>query len=130
MDASNLSMGRSPHSNPFDYEEGHVDNDNLMDPFDGDASDTTPLMDGNNKQSDSTKKPTSAASFFNMVFSAAGLLSDGYQSGVLSFINLALGKIYGRTVFNDAVSSRLSYAMFVGCVVGQLVRGRGTVNQI
>ncbi|KAI8335474.1 major facilitator superfamily domain-containing protein [Chlamydoabsidia padenii] len=77
-------------------------------------------MDGNDKKSNSNKRTTSAASFFNMVFSAAGLLSDGYQSGVLSFINLALGKIYGPTIFNTTVSSRLSYAMFVGCVVGQL----------
>ncbi|KAI8100186.1 major facilitator superfamily domain-containing protein [Halteromyces radiatus] len=66
------------------------------------------------------KKKTRTASFFNVVFSGFALLSDGYQSGIISFINLVLGKIYGDTIFNDTVSSRLSYSMFVGCVVGQL----------
>lgn len=66
-------------------------------------------------------KKSKTASFFNVVFSGFALLSDGYQSGCISFINLVLAQIYGTAVFNDTVSSRLSYSMFVGCVVGQLV---------
>lgn len=67
-------------------------------------------------------KKSRTTEFFNVVFSGFALLSDGYQSGSISFVNLALGKIYGNVIFNDTVSSRLSYAMFVGSVVGQLVR--------
>ncbi|KAI8983938.1 major facilitator superfamily domain-containing protein [Mycotypha africana] len=65
------------------------------------------------------KKPR-AASFFNVLFSGFALLSDGYQSGVISFVNLFLGKIYGDSIFNADMKSRLSYAMFVGAIVGQL----------
>ncbi|KAI9478295.1 MAG: major facilitator superfamily domain-containing protein [Benjaminiella poitrasii] len=66
------------------------------------------------------KKKGRTASFFNVVFSGFALLSDGYQSGVISFVNLFLGKIYGSDVFNTDMKSRLSYAMFVGAIVGQL----------
>lgn len=69
-----------------------------------------------------TKKSTT--SYFNVLFSGFALLSDGYQSGVISFVNLFLGKIYGTDVFNTDMKSRLSYAMFVGAIIGQL----GTVQ--
>ncbi|KAI8148849.1 major facilitator superfamily domain-containing protein [Fennellomyces sp. T-0311] len=65
-----------------------------------------------------TKKRT--ASYFNVIFSGFALLSDGYQSGVISFINLLMTEIYGTTIFNADMSSRLSYALFVGAIVGQL----------
>ncbi|KAI9490886.1 major facilitator superfamily domain-containing protein [Zychaea mexicana] len=66
----------------------------------------------------SKKKKT--ASYFNVIFSGFALLSDGYQSGVISFINLLMTEIYGTEIFNDTMSSRLSYALFVGAIVGQL----------
>jgi hypothetical protein len=65
-------------------------------------------------------KKSKTASYFNVLFSGFALLSDGYQSGVISFVNLFLGKIYGPDVFNADMKSRLSYAMFVGAIVGQL----------
>ncbi|ORX53642.1 MFS general substrate transporter [Hesseltinella vesiculosa] len=69
---------------------------------------------------DSTQPKSKTASFFNVLFAGFALMSDGYQSGVISFINLVLSQIYGTEVFNSDMSSRLSYSMFVGCVVGQL----------
>ncbi|KAI8059106.1 major facilitator superfamily domain-containing protein [Gongronella butleri] len=66
------------------------------------------------------KQPSRTASFFNVVFAGFALLSDGYQSGIISFINLVLAQIYGTEIFNATMSSRLSYSMFVGCVIGQL----------
>ncbi|KAI7906055.1 major facilitator superfamily domain-containing protein [Cokeromyces recurvatus] len=66
------------------------------------------------------KKKGRTASYFNVLFSGFALLSDGYQSGVISFVNLFLTKIYGTDVFNASMKSRLSYAMFVGAIVGQL----------
>ncbi|KAG1296093.1 hypothetical protein G6F66_003763 [Rhizopus arrhizus] len=65
-------------------------------------------------------KRTRSTSYFNVLFSGFALLSDGYQSGVISFVNLFLGKIYGPDVFNATMKSRLSYSMFVGAIVGQL----------
>jgi hypothetical protein len=65
-------------------------------------------------------KKSKTASYFNVLFSGFALLSDGYQSGVISFVNLFLGKIYGPDIFNADMKSRLSYAMFVGAIVGQL----------
>ena len=66
------------------------------------------------------KTKSKTASYFNVLFSGFALLSDGYQSGVISFVNLFLGKIYGADVFNADMKSRLSYAMFVGAIIGQL----------
>lgn len=67
------------------------------------------------------KKPvTKTSSFFNVMFSGFALLSDGYQSGVISFVNLFLGKIYGSEDFNSEMKSRLSYSLFVGAIVGQI----------
>lgn len=66
---------------------------------------------------------TRSASYFNVLFSGFALMSDGYQSGVISFVNLFLGKIYGSDIFNTTMKSRLSYSMFVGAIVGQLSFG-------
>lgn len=74
--------------------------------------------------SELTHNKKKTASYFNVLFSGFALLSDGYQSGVISFINLFLGKIYGDSVFNTDMKSRLSYAMFVGAIVGQLGKKR------
>lgn len=65
-------------------------------------------------------KKSKTASYFNILFSGFALLSDGYQSGVISFVNLFLTKIYGATEFNATMKSRLSYSMFVGAIVGQI----------
>ncbi|KAI8358428.1 major facilitator superfamily domain-containing protein [Choanephora cucurbitarum] len=70
--------------------------------------------------SSNNHKVNKTSSFFNVVFSGFALLSDGYQSGVISFVNLFLGKIYGPDVFNAEMKSRLSYSMFVGAIVGQV----------
>ncbi|CAO3663354.1 unnamed protein product [Rhizopus stolonifer] len=67
----------------------------------------------------SSRTKTKTASYFNVLFSGFALLSDGYQSGVISFVNLFLGKIYGSE-FDATMKSRLSYSMFVGAIVGQL----------
>ncbi|KAG2202657.1 hypothetical protein INT47_002089 [Mucor saturninus] len=89
------------------------------------------IMDSNiidYKTVDSNKSPqnelpvkkSKTASYFNILFSGFALLSDGYQSGVISFVNLFLTKIYGPDEFNATMKSRLSYSMFVGAIVGQI----------
>jgi MFS family permease len=60
------------------------------------------------------------AAYFTTIFSGAALFSDGYQSGIISFVQVPLKLIYGTDIFNATVASRISYSMFVGAVVGQL----------
>ncbi|KAL1925980.1 hypothetical protein VTP01DRAFT_7176 [Rhizomucor pusillus] len=71
-------------------------------------------------QSSPPTKKSKTASYFNVMFSGFALLSDGYQSGVISFINLLLTTIYGSEIFNSTMSSRLSYSLFVGAIIGQI----------
>lgn len=66
-----------------------------------------------------TKKSRTAA-YFTTIFSGAALFSDGYQSGIISFVQVVLKMIYGTSVFDADMASRISYSMFVGAVVGQL----------
>ncbi|GJJ73360.1 hypothetical protein EMPS_05718 [Entomortierella parvispora] len=57
--------------------------------------------------------------FFTLLFSGFALMSDGYQVGVLSLVNVCLGNIYGDK-YTSAMSTRLGNAMFVGIVLGQI----------
>lgn len=47
------------------------------------------------------------------------MLSDGYQVGVLSLVNVALNMQYG-TQYTSAMSTRISNSLFVGCIIGQI----------
>ncbi|KAL1923138.1 uncharacterized protein VTP21DRAFT_9514 [Calcarisporiella thermophila] len=57
---------------------------------------------------------------FVTIFSAFALFSDGYQSGIISFAQVLLKLIYGTDVFTPEVASRISYALFVGALIGQV----------
>jgi hypothetical protein len=46
-------------------------------------------------------------------------MSDGYQVGVLSLINVCFSKIYGDD-YTSEISTRLGNALFVGIVLGQV----------
>lgn len=46
-------------------------------------------------------------------------MSDGYQVGVLSLINVCFTKIYGDA-YTSEMSTRLGNALFVGIVLGQV----------
>ncbi|KAK9764921.1 glycerophosphoinositol permease [Basidiobolus ranarum] len=65
------------------------------------------------------KKKTDASALFTVIFSGFALLSDGYQSGVISFVNLVLAKLY-PVEYNAEVSTRTSNSLFVGMIIGQL----------
>jgi MFS family permease len=66
-----------------------------------------------------TRKSRTAA-YFTTIFSGAALFSDGYQSGIISFVQVLLKMIYGTDILDSDMASRISYSMFVGAVVGQL----------
>lgn len=46
-------------------------------------------------------------------------MSDGYQVGILSLINVCFSKIYGDA-YTSEMSTRLGNALFVGIVLGQV----------
>lgn len=48
-------------------------------------------------------------------------MSDGYQVGVLSLVNVCFSKIYGDAYTSD-MSTRLGNALFCGIVLGQVGR--------
>ncbi|KAK3835958.1 MAG: major facilitator superfamily domain-containing protein [Linnemannia elongata] len=56
---------------------------------------------------------------FTIIFSGFALMSDGYQVGVLSLINVCFAKIYGDA-YTSEMSTRLGNALFVGIVLGQI----------
>ncbi|KAG9070041.1 Plasma membrane permease, mediates uptake of glycerophosphoinositol and glycerophosphocholine [Linnemannia hyalina] len=56
---------------------------------------------------------------FTIIFSGFALMSDGYQVGVLSLINVCFAKIYGDA-YTSEMSTRLGNALFVGIVLGQV----------
>ncbi|KAF9201582.1 Plasma membrane permease, mediates uptake of glycerophosphoinositol and glycerophosphocholine [Haplosporangium sp. Z 27] len=56
---------------------------------------------------------------FSVIFSGFALLSDGYQVGVLSLVNVCFTNIYGDK-FTSAMSTRIANSLFVGCIIGQI----------
>ena len=56
---------------------------------------------------------------------AAGvaLVSDGYQNNAQNMINTLFGKRYGSTVYDSATSTRISNALTVGTILGQVAVG-------
>ncbi|KAF9925700.1 Plasma membrane permease, mediates uptake of glycerophosphoinositol and glycerophosphocholine [Linnemannia zychae] len=62
------------------------------------------------------------AAVFTVIFSGFALLSDGYQVGVLSLVNVCFTKIYGDE-FTSEMSTRIGNSLFVGCILGQISFG-------
>ncbi|KAF9586227.1 Plasma membrane permease, mediates uptake of glycerophosphoinositol and glycerophosphocholine [Lunasporangiospora selenospora] len=72
------------------------------------------------KSQDATRNDRSRLSaIFTVIFSGFALLSDGYQIGVLSLINVCFTKIYGDQ-FTSEISTRIGNSLFVGCILGQI----------
>ncbi|KAG0179328.1 hypothetical protein DFQ29_002242 [Apophysomyces sp. BC1021] len=56
----------------------------------------------------------------SLIFASIALGSDGYQANVIGAVESCLGKIYGRAQFTSAISTRVSNAMLIGDIVGQV----------
>ncbi|KAF8945948.1 Plasma membrane permease, mediates uptake of glycerophosphoinositol and glycerophosphocholine [Haplosporangium gracile] len=65
------------------------------------------------------KEKSRFSAIFTVIFSGFALLSDGYQIGVLSLINVCFNKIYGDQ-FTSEISTRIGNSLFVGCILGQI----------
>ncbi|TPX65508.1 hypothetical protein SpCBS45565_g05168 [Spizellomyces sp. 'palustris'] len=57
--------------------------------------------------------------YFTVLFAGFALLSDGYQNGIVSFVNSVFSRMYPDH-YTDAVSTRISNAALAGQIVGQL----------
>ncbi|GJJ71234.1 hypothetical protein EMPS_03584 [Entomortierella parvispora] len=68
------------------------------------------------------KTKSRVAAVFTVIFSGFALLSDGYQVGVLSLVNVCFTNLYGEQ-FTSAISTRISNSLFVGCIIGQISFG-------
>ncbi|KAG0050300.1 Plasma membrane permease, mediates uptake of glycerophosphoinositol and glycerophosphocholine [Gryganskiella cystojenkinii] len=68
------------------------------------------------------KTKSRVAAVFTVIFSGFALLSDGYQVGVLSLVNVCFTNLYGDQ-FTDVIATRISNSLFVGCIVGQISFG-------
>ncbi|ORY07071.1 metabolite transporter [Basidiobolus meristosporus CBS 931.73] len=78
-----------------------------------------PTKPQDNEVTHHTRSRSRISAIFTVIFSGFALLSDGYQSGVISFVNLILEKIY-PVEYDANTATRISNALFVGMIVGQL----------
>jgi len=62
------------------------------------------------------------SSLFTIIASGAGLISDGYQNSLMTMTNVVLALIY-PTSYTSPVSTRVSNALLVGEIIGQLFFG-------
>ncbi|KAG0346782.1 Plasma membrane permease, mediates uptake of glycerophosphoinositol and glycerophosphocholine [Podila humilis] len=65
------------------------------------------------------KEKSRLSAYFTVIFSGFALLSDGYQVGVLSLVNVCFTKLYGDQ-FTSAMSTRIGNSLFIGCILGQI----------
>lgn len=72
----------------------------------------------NNKSSERNTKSVSQK--LSLIFASIALGSDGYQANIIGSVESCLLKIYGSQVLANGLSTRVSNAMLVGDIVGQI----------
>ncbi|ETW87341.1 putative inorganic phosphate transporter [Heterobasidion irregulare TC 32-1] len=68
-----------------------------------------------------SRKETLSA-YFTIAAAAFGLISDGYQNNLMTMSNVVFRKLYPKE-YTSSVSTRVSNALLVGAVIGQVVVG-------
>ncbi|KAN0135740.1 MFS Git1p-like glycerophosphoinositol permease [Lactarius tabidus] len=69
------------------------------------------------------KQPsTRISSHLTIAAATAGLISDGYQSYLMTMANVVFGRLYPKD-YTQAVATRVSNSMLVGAIIGQLFVG-------
>lgn len=56
----------------------------------------------------------------SLIFASIALGSDGYQANVIGAVESCLSKIYGSKLLGNGLSTRVSNAMLIGDIVGQV----------
>ncbi|KAI9460929.1 MFS general substrate transporter [Lactarius psammicola] len=72
------------------------------------------------KQARTTAEKISA--YFTIAAAASGLISDGYQSYLMTMANVVFERLYPKD-YTPAVSTRVSNSLLVGAIIGQLFIG-------
>ncbi|KAJ3868743.1 major facilitator superfamily domain-containing protein [Lentinula novae-zelandiae] len=67
-------------------------------------------------------KQEKLSSTFTIAAAGLGLISDGYQNNLMTMANVVFKNIYG-TEYSSTVSTRVSNALLVGAVLGQVFVG-------
>ncbi|KAH9985399.1 MFS Git1p-related glycerophosphoinositol permease [Russula compacta] len=81
------------------------------------SADVVPDLD---KQVTTTKERISA--YFTIAAAAFGLISDGYQNNLMTMTNVVFKTLYPKA-YTASVSTRVSNALLVGAIIGQLFVG-------
>lgn len=68
----------------------------------------------------STRQAKSLSQKLSLIFASIALGSDGYQANIIGSVESCLQKIYGPKVLANGLSTRVSNAMLIGDIVGQL----------
>lgn len=68
--------------------------------------------------SDAQKKSFSQK--LSLIFASIALGSDGYQANIIGAVESCLSSIYGSKVLGNGLSTRVSNAMLIGDIVGQV----------
>ncbi|KAF8507150.1 MFS general substrate transporter [Russula emetica] len=75
---------------------------------------------GLDKQATTTKERISA--YLTIAAAAFGLISDGYQNNLMTMSNVVFKRLYPKD-YTASVSTRVSNALLVGAIIGQLFVG-------
>ncbi|CCL98978.1 uncharacterized protein FIBRA_00986 [Fibroporia radiculosa] len=70
-------------------------------------------------KSSDTRTPSS---YMAVLAAAFGMISDGYQNNIMTMVNVVFKRLY-PAVYTSAVSTRVSNALLVGEILGQLLVG-------
>lgn len=73
----------------------------------------------NPKDQEKAKK----SDIFTVLAAGAALVSDGYQNNCQNLLNTLFGKRYGSQIYSSSVSTRVSNALTVGTILGQVTVG-------
>jgi MFS family permease len=56
----------------------------------------------------------------SLIFASIALGSDGYQAMIIGSVEACISRIYGTSIFTSSLSTRVSNAMLIGDIVGQV----------
>jgi MFS family permease len=65
-------------------------------------------------------KKKSFSQKLSLIFASIALGSDGYQANIIGAVESCLAQIYGSKVLANGLSTRVSNAMLIGDIVGQV----------
>ncbi|KAF7978155.1 hypothetical protein HWV62_1330 [Athelia sp. TMB] len=88
---------------------------------DGELRTSTSEDEANTAPPTLTSKEMLSATF-TIAAAACGLISDGYQNNLMTMANVVFQRLYPKD-YTSAVSTRVSNALLVGAVIGQLFMG-------